>query len=83
MKKYYKNKVRKARYGMTPVSGRVNRLASKKSPSRTFATRDPLDVYEQQRKERVQALVKRGESVEDIATASGMTVTQLRKLLST
>ena len=83
MKKYYKNKVRKARYGITPVSGRVGKIESNRSPSRTFATRDPVDVYDAQKKERIQALVKRGESVKDIAVASGMTVTQLRILLST
>lgn len=82
MKKYYRNKVRKARYGLTPVSGRVGKIASLKSPSRTFATRNPTEIYDEQKKARIKALVERGESVADIARIAGMTVSQLRKILS-
>ena len=85
MKKYYRNKVRKARYGITPVGERVATVTAAKSP---ITTTGPtladitLADYEDQRKKRINALIKRGESVEDVARMAGVTVAQLRKIIA-
>ena len=85
MKKYYRNKVRKARYGITPVEERVATVTAAKSP---ITTTGPtladitLADYEDQRKKRINALIKRGVSVEDVARMAGVTVAQLRKIIA-
>jgi len=86
MKKHYVNKVRKAKYGYFPaVEGRVSKRVSRESPIQSTGPTVAditLADYEEQRRNRVYALIKRGESVEDVARLTGVTVAQLRKIIS-
>ena len=85
MKKYYRNTVRKAKYGKV-ITGLGSKAGQRRQRGayghRTYGTEDPAAIASSLKSEQIRRLVARGMSMSEIAKAMGMTVAQLRSQVS-
>lgn len=85
MKKYYKNTVRKAKYGkvITGTSSKAGQRAQRGAYGhRAYGTEDPSSVAVDLKGRQIRRLLARGMSMAEIAKVMGMTVAQLRSQVS-
>ena len=85
MKKYYRNKVRKAKYGkvITGISSKAGQKAIKAAYGhRAYGREDLSTAAGDVRRKRVQRLLARGMSMSEVAKMMRYTISQLRSYIT-